>query len=359
MGLIFIQIFFIFTEWGFSIFAIDSIANNTNDKDISNIISSVYFMKAIFAIISLLLFFIIFSIDYLSISTPVYIGVSLAIFFGSFNSIWFYQAINNVRFYLWVTFFARIIFLLLIFLLVNNSVDYFKVIYIQALFFAILTIFSFLDIHLNHYKFCLPSPKYLPYLFNKTKGFFFASLIQNQFHILWGTILIFLSSPIQVGLFNIADQILKAGSAITNIIPEYLLVLLKKKQITLSLKIFMPFFFLYFCFLLIGINVGPKIIITFFGNEYINSIGIILLSLFSWFALSCYKLIGYPFIGILRGYNYVNRIAYKFLCIQLCAIIFWVSFFKIDAFNLAIFFFIANLFNLIYGIYIILKTRVH
>lgn len=355
--LILIQICFVFSEWGFSVYAIEKISSSKNKKKIGKYVSSIYSLKLFFSLISIFILSILFFSGSLSINNSLFIATLLTVFFGSFNALWFYQAINDVSLYLYFTIIGRIIFLISIFFLVSTPNDLHIAIYSQSFFFIILTVSSFTHIYLKHCKISLVKKIDLISTFRDTKHFFAASLIQNQLHIVWGFGLIFFATPIQVGFFNLADQLLKAGAAISNIFPEYLLSYFRRNQIAPNISLMYPYFIFFIIALILSMSLAPILILNFLDDGFINIINIIIFTIISWFFISITKLLGYPYLGIHFSHLFVNHIYYHFLFSHIFFAFLWIIFFDLNTTNLSIFFLLTNLFNFLYMLYILYKNK--
>ena len=105
----------------------------------------------------------------------------------------------------------------------------------------------------------------------------------NQFHILWGLLLLLFANPIQIAYFNIADQGFRAGTAFNSILPEVSLSrnlrdanfnVIKKNTIKIILLITVLTF--------LGILFSNLIVITFFGIEYESAIMVLYVTIFIW-----------------------------------------------------------------------------
>ena len=226
ISLIIIQLCFTVTEWGFGFYSIEKIKELKNDNyhGINTLLSSIYFAKIIFITIIFPVIIILYLTNLLpTFSFNILLLTMLGIFFASLNPLWFYQAINKTEQLVLPTIISRMIYLIIIFTLVNYENDYLIAIFAQVIYLGIASIFPIFQIYKLGYNFIKFDYSSSKKLLLETKNYFIASVIQNQTHLILGFLLTFFSNPIQIGLFNIADQLLRAGNAFINIIPESIL----------------------------------------------------------------------------------------------------------------------------------------
>ena len=101
--------------------------------------------------------------------------------------------------------------------------------------------------------------------FKDSIPFFFSGAIIGQFHSIWGLFLISVAGPIEVAIFNLADQALRAGGAFTNILPEAFLLrrLSERSGLKNNDRIKLAIFSLLF-FSVVGLLATELIISMFF-----------------------------------------------------------------------------------------------
>ena len=356
-SLIIIQIAYIITEWGFSI---DSIKNFEGKKKLYypkffNLITNC----KIILFIGFLICFLLFSIFTQTIdvyqNSNLYLATLLAIFFATFNNLWFYQALNKTDILIFPTLIGRIFALSMIYLFLDDADDIFFVPLSQAISFAIPTIFgyayAFNKLGFRYQRSFLISFKKITSNFN----IFITTLFQNQIHSIWGLLLVFIGNPIQIALFNLVDQFVRSGNAFSTLLPE---VLITNKHTMQNInKTFistiLAIIFISFCLFL-----SLEFIVKYlFSEKFIDAIPILKLSLLSLAMIAIIKIIGYPLIGELYNYDFFNKISRLFALSHIVLIIVLYNFFIINTYIVSIAFFTLTFFYFIYLIFFIIKKK--
>lgn len=356
-SLIIIQIAYIITEWGFSI---DSIKNFESKKKLHypkffNLITNC----KIILFLGFLICFLVFSIMNQTVdikqNSNLYAATLLAIFFATFNNLWFYQALNKTNILIYPTLIGRIFALGTIFFLLDDADDIFFVPLSQAIAFAIPTIFgyryAFNKLGFRYQFRFLESYKKITRNFN----IFITTLFQNQIHSLWGLLLILIGNPIQIALFNLVDQFVRSGNAFSTLLPEVIITNKKSMQninktiISTILAIIFTSFFLFFSL--------EFIVQYLFSEKFIDAIPILKLSLFSLAMIAIIKIIGYPLIGELYNYDFFNKISRLFALAHIFLILVLYKFFSINAYIVSVAFLILTTLYFTCLIFFIIKKK--
>tara|TARA_B100001142_G_C14349093_1_gene661382 strand:+ start:3729 stop:4871 length:1143 start_codon:yes stop_codon:yes gene_type:complete len=356
-ALIIIQFAYIISEWGFSI---DSIKNFESKKNLYypkffNLITNC----KIILFLGFLICFLIFSVFSQTVdiyqNRNLYVATVLAIFFATFNNLWFYQALNKTNILIFPTLIGRIIALGTIYYFLHDADDIFFVPLSQAISFAIPTIFGYTYAFNKlgfRYKFgFLESFKKITSNFN----IFITTLFQNQIHSLWGLLLILIGNPIQIALFNLVDQFVRSGNALSTLLPE--VIITNKKSMQNINKTFistiLAIIFTSFCLFL-----SLEFIVEYlFGEKFIAAIPILKLSLFSLVMIAIIKIIGYPLIGELYSYSFFNKISRLFALSHIVLIIILYKFFLINAYIVSIAFLTLTILYFICLIFFVIKKK--
>ncbi len=354
-SLIIIQIAYIITEWGFSI---DSIKNFEGQKKIYypkffNLITNCKIILFIGFLICFLLFSIFNQTVDINQNSNLYIATLLAIFFATFNNLWFYQALNKTNILILPTLIGRIFALGTIYLFLDDADDIFLVPLSQAISFAIPTIFgytyAFNKLGFRYQFGFLESFKKI----TSNSNIFITTLFQNQIHSLWGLLLILMGNPIQIALFNLVDQFVRSGNAFSTLLPE---VLITNKHTIQNLNrtfisTILAIIFISFCLFL-----SLEFIVKFlFSEKFIDAIPILKLSLLSLAMIAIIKIIGYPLIGELYNYDFFNKISRLFALFHIVLIIVLYKFFIVNAYIVSIAFFTLTFFYFIYLLFFVIK----
>lgn len=348
IGLIILQIFYAFSEWGFSIDSINEI-NNSYPK--SKLVSEIIYSK-LFIFSTLMIITIIFlSIKFEIISTLIIFWLFVAAFFSSQNNLWYFQATNQVNKVLKYNFFGRIISILIFIFLLNKNDDIYIIFLSQAVAFCIPCIYGYYFIY-RQTKFDLSCDiKLILMRLKKSFFYFITNISHNYLHTFWG-ILLFNQSPVSIGYFNLSDQLLRSGNYFGNIITESLLTNYDKYRVISNIKYIL--FSLLAIFLVIQIYIDD-ILFLFFNNKFNDSIIILRVTTISWFFLSLIKLLGYPVLGKKYSSKFFDKINLIYLFISLLIIFLYSLFFKINLLLISFTFLILSLCYLLLIIFFIFR----
>ena len=347
-ALVIFQIAYSITEWGFSIDSIKKLKNRSNNFKIK------YFMlitncKILLFVLIISILFIVFFINTENIffSFPIIVFWTIvAIFFGAFNNLWFFQSINRTDILLIPTLVGRLFGLIIVFFYLNDDQDLYILMLAQSISFAFPAAAGYLYC-LNNYKFS--------YNFSFIESFnkisetiktFFTTVFQSQLHTLWAFIFILTGNPLQFVSFNLADQLIRSGNAFSTLIPEALIANSANNKINFKRIIFIMFCLLFITLLIT--LVIDRVISIAFDNKFNEALPILYLSLFSWLLISYNKILSFPIIGELKSHNVVNIISVTFFVIHLLSLFYILFFINYDVFSFAITFLILQIIQFLY-----------
>ena len=135
-----------------------------------------------------------------------------------------------------------------------------------------------------------------------------------------------LGGPLAMAIFNLGDQIYRAGGALTNIIAQSVRINFIGKSF-INIRFTLLFFILFYVILSICINLlTSNVIEYFFSDQYKSAIPIIQIMIIAWGLHAIVKLLNYPILGETHGADWVNQITYKILFLHLLAFLFWMIF---------------------------------
>jgi PST family polysaccharide transporter len=122
----FVQYFVIFTDYGFNLSTTRKISIYREDKEkLSQIFSSVIFIKTSFMIISfLILIALVFTIPKFKLDWSIYLFAFGMVIGSTFFPIWFFQGIERMKYIAFLNILARSIFTVAIFVFVKQEGDY-------------------------------------------------------------------------------------------------------------------------------------------------------------------------------------------------------------------------------------------
>ncbi len=339
VAMIFFQVAFMLTEWGFGVPAIKESSEAKEKKALGLMFVEVNLIKG-FILFFLIITLILIQKINLSIfdNHTLFYGLIFAIIAAAFNPLWYFQAIEQPEKLVLPSIIGRALYLSIIIFLVSGADDMHWVLTAQGITYALTAFWSL--------YFVAPFLRNIPKLklnnikkrFVNTTPFFLSGAIMGQFHSIWGLFLIVVAGPIEVAIFNLADQALRAGNAFTNILPEVLLVrhLNEGEGSSNSSRIKLAVFTVII-FSFIGLFLTKPIITLFFGDSYLIVVNVIQVTIIIWLLLAIIKLLGYPLLGIRFGLDRVNKINYIFATMNFVGIPIWLYFGSLTSLGLAYF----------------------
>lgn len=264
------QFAFVLTDYGFSLSATYSISTNRHDQDyINNKVTAIFFAKLILFIIAMSVILIIPVIitkyqDYHSY----FFVILIAVFFQTFQPIWFFQGIEKMKNITAYTVFTKLIYALLILVFIKAPKDGVYVILFWGISHAIGTFFALYFLYKENYRYKKPS---ISSIFNELKDGleFFWSRLAVSIYTSLSTIVVGTSSPLQAGLYAASEQIYKAGQNVTAPINTAMFPYMARNK---DWYLFFKLFFISLTVLIIGsliIAYYATPLLTFlFGEEF-------------------------------------------------------------------------------------------
>lgn len=205
--------FSIIVDYGFNISAVRLVSINRNDKKkLSELISSIYIIKVVLFLISLLIFFAIsLMIEKFRNEFLLYNFTFVTVVGNLFLPFWFFQGIEKSKYVAVVTFFVRFIGVISIFLLIKNSDDYKLTALINSIQSLLIgLILFFILIYEFKTKLRIPDANTLKEQI-KDGGIIFISTCSISLYTISNTFILgLLTSNIIVGYFTAADKIRQA-----------------------------------------------------------------------------------------------------------------------------------------------------
>lgn len=279
------------------------------------------------------------------------IGLILASISSGLIPINFFQSMNRsnelILFYL----FARILFVILIFLIVDSNIKINYFFYIHSFCTFIITFFGYKILFkeglnpLNNFKFSF-------FILKKNFFNFISILLNNHILLIWGLVLAFFGNNFLIAIFNLNYQFLKAGMSITEISGRVNSFFLKPKSKEVDFIFFFKIISLYIVLSLFGLVTIEHVFKIFFSGEYLKAIPYLKLIIILWFLNSIIKTINYnlsfSLIDIINKYVIYSSI------LHLIFIPIWAIFFKDSLDNLyliLVFILMAQIIFLIFKTY--------
>lgn len=278
----FIAYFSMIVDYGFNISAVRLVSINRNDKrKLSELISSIYIIKVVLFLISLLIFFTIsLMIEKFRNEFLLYNFTFVTVVGNLFLPFWFFQGIEKSKYVAVVTLLIRFMGAILIFLLIKNSDDYKLTALINSVQSLLIgLILFFILIYEFKIKIKIPDMSIIKEQV-KDGGMIFISTCSISLYTISNTFILgLLTSNVIVGYFTAADKI---RQAITNLLSPITQAMyphvsklfdesktLARKFVMKALKIVGGFSFLIS---LLTFLFADKIILLIIGDNYQQSI---------------------------------------------------------------------------------------
>ena len=348
IGLYLIQLTIMITDWGFGYHSIE-IFKKKPDKNLINIyLSKVVLIKIVLIFLLILVFYLFFLFEILNYNKLVFHSFLFSIIFSGLNPLWFFQALKIPNILILPTFFGRIIYIFLIFYLIRgiDNSHWFFIANGSSIF--IISLFGYIYIYKLGYNISLPNIRKSLNLFIETSSYFFNSVFTQYSSLFWGLILGYVASPIQIGIFNIADQINRGLNTFSLIIPHAIRLDYADKPIKLIKFQFLSLLLLFILGAIFGYYLTPFVVKLLFEQSMSIAIPIIQIMIIAWCFTSISKIIAYPILGNILGMHKVNKYINYIGVFNLCFIGIWLINRNYEANIVVKFIFIFSLFELLF-----------
>jgi len=238
-GILIFQYLFLVNEWGFNLYALQNITPKTKIIN-ESIINEIIFSKILLGFGNLIFIAFVFLLDVIVFNNP-YMAFFLIFitFLSALNPLWFFQAIGKIELLNLPLLLLKLSQILLLYLLIESwDVGLFFI--LQGFIFFSLFLYNIYSLN-KFYKYKLEI-NYSNLMLgisgiNKMKTHFLSNLHNHLNLTLWGIVLIVISSPIQIIIFNLVDTIYRGMNAIFQSIIEPIF-----RNIDLNLKALIYFF---------------------------------------------------------------------------------------------------------------------
>lgn len=280
-----ISYFLIFTDYGFNLTATRQISINRENKDkINEIVSSIYMIKLLLVIASLIILGVLVTL------VPKF-NEYYWIYFFTFGSvigqslfpIWFFQGIEKMGFISILNIVSKIIFTVCVFVFVKQENDFFLVPVFNSLGYITIGIISVVVL-IRSYQIKFKKVSYATMLYYLKDGWhlFISNISVTLYTTAVITILGFFTSNTVVGYYSIADKIIQILRGMLTPLSQSLFPFLVKKaqndkkmvlRINRKLLVFGSLFFVPLC---LGIYFfAPQILFLIFKKENMESVKIL------------------------------------------------------------------------------------
>lgn len=307
---VFINYFNLLVNFGFDLSATRQISiHRNNDKRLSEIFYSVFFIRLILLLFSIiLLYFILKYIDKFNEFQEIYWVTFISVIGQFLFPLWFFQGLEKMKYITIINTLSKIFFLILTIILIKNEDDYIVAAYLYSFGFLTSGLFSiFLIYYKFPIKFLIPSKRKLRFYFLESLHFFLSRVSVSLYTSSNVFILGLVSNYTVVGYYSIALKIYSALQSLYITISTALYpYMAKNKDITLFKKLFIILVFINLFMLSIVYTFEIDLFKFLFNNYEQISIQIfnilLLVSLISMASI----LLGYPLLAAL-GYKKISN----------------------------------------------------
>lgn len=274
--------FGIIINYGFNLSATREVSIHRNDiNKISTIFSSIFFIKLLFTIILFSIFiFVIFYFEKFNKEWELYLFSFAMVIESLLFPVWFYQGMEKMKFITIIYAISKIVFIVLIFSLINSPDDYIK---IPILYFvgslvsgiiSMIIVFKFFKIN-----FVIPKITDISNQLKNGWHLFLSNLFINLYRNANVVILGFLTSPVFVGYYALAEKIIKALQSLLAPISDTLYPYIakrnsnqeKSKSIEDLFKM-TKYYLIILISLTIGILIFSPLAVKLISGEYISNV---------------------------------------------------------------------------------------
>lgn len=358
-SLILIQLGQVICNWDFLNYINEVWHDNLTQLKKNKLVTNIFVSQLILFIFFIAIIFALVGIKIIILPWGFLIASSLCIFFGGITPLWFYHVNKKASELVKITLISRLIFLALVIFCVKNDEDAETYIYLLAATFMLITVYGLIRMYFK-YDFRWQAINFLHIFKHLRSSFHFLlnSLGNQQIHVLWGFALTLTQSPAIIALFSLADQVYRAGTAITSSVSEVIRLNTKVSQMTKIWRTVLFFLSIYILFAITGIISISFFIQAFFSTDYLPSIPIIQIIIFVWLLQSIIRLINYPVLGKVIGIKAVHKLTIYFLLGHALFIACWILT-KQGLLAMTEFFLIASLIQLLVMLIFTFKKHNH
>ena len=345
-SLIIIQVGWVFIDWGLMNYATeiwqDSADKDTKNKLITNLITSRLILSGLY----LTLIFCLIALGVIFIPYSFLPPLALTTIFGALFPLWFFHVNKNPKDLIRITLFSRLIFIALVVIFVKTDAHAATYLYLHSASFLVITLFAYYKMIIKH-SFIWLGFNFIHSMNLIAEGmsFFLNSLTNSNVHVIWGFAVTVTQEPIVIGIYNIAEQGYRAGSAISNSVSQ--VSRLNTIGLTISQTLRLTFFYgiTYAFAAMFGFLLADPIIKIFFQPEYMASVVVLKILVGVWLIQSYIKLINYPLLGKLISVEKLHKMTPFILFLHLFMLGLWYVIFG-DLYSLALSFLAASLIHL-------------
>lgn len=329
IGFVLVQLSWVLSDWGVQHFSIENWSKAKKLQDKNRFISLLLTLRLSVATICLFIILFLIQVDFLNFPLLFWICIIPSILMGGAYPLWFFQVNKIPQTMILPTFVSRLVYLLVIYLLVNDNSSAYWAFLAQGINMGAITVYAYVSmivrhsyswINFNQKQFMLVLRSSFPYLLN--------AVTNNQINTLWGFGLAVVGGPMAMAIFNLGDQIYRMGGALTNVIAQSVRIYSKESSFNKTLPTVLFFILLYLITAFIVIFFAKDIVMKFFNPDYYEAIKLIQIMTIIWALHAIIKILNYPILGKFYSTHFINRLTYKFLILHVLIFLVWINLFN-------------------------------
>ena len=354
-GFVLVQLSWVLSDWGVQHFSIENWGAAKTLRDKNKLISLLLTLRLIVAIICLLIILFLIQVNFLNFPLLFWISIIPSILMGGAYPLWFFQVNKIPQTMIFPTFMSRLVYLLVIYLLVNDNSSAHWAFLAQGMNLGMITLYaywhmimrysySWINFNIKQFTFVLRSS--FPYLLN--------AVTNNQINTLWGFGLAVVGGPIAMAIFNLGDQIYRMGGALTNVIAQSARIYSRESSFDKTLPSILFFILIYLMLAFIVYFFAKDIVMKFFNEDYYEAIKLIQIMTLIWALHAIIKILNYPILGKFFSTHFINRVTFKFLILHVFMFFVWINLFDTPI-SMSYFFGCVVLIHLLTFIYLLYR----
>lgn len=261
----------IFTDYGFGLSAPYWLAKNKNDKKlVASYLSSIFTAKVLlFIIVVTCVYFYLNRNGNINYDLTFQVAIIITIFFQTFQTDWFFIGIEKMKNVTIIMVASKIIYLILVFLLINNATQISLLIICYAISNLIGSLIGFFFIYKEGYWLAKPTKQQVWRVFADSALFFVSRLSVGVYTSASTFVVGLFSGASAAALYSSAEKLYQAGQSATSPVTQALFPYLAR---TGNKHVLFKFIGLLFIPLALGITCciyySELIITTIFGLEF-------------------------------------------------------------------------------------------
>ena len=353
IGFVLVQLSWVVSDWGVQHFSIENWSRAKTLRDKNRFISLLLTLRLSVAIICLLIILFLIQINLLNFPIIFWIFIIPSILMGGVYPLWFFQVNKIPQTMILPTFISRLVYLLLIYIMVNDNSSAYWAFLAQGINMGVITLYAYWHMIKRHsFSWINFKKKQLTFVLRSSFPYLLNAVTNNQINTLWGFGLAVVGGPMAMAIFNLGDQIYRMGGALTNVIAQSVRIYSKESNFEKTFPSVLFFILIYLIVAFILSFFARDIVMKFFSSDYYEAIKLIQIMSLIWALHAIIKILNYPILGKFFSTHFVNKMTYKFLILHVVIFLVWINLFD-SPLTMSYFFGCVVLIHLLIFIYLV------